>query len=108
MIRATSTGGGLAFGTLRAGTGILLDAASSWTSGNAILGSGLYVSNGLFDVLARSGNISLGTVSVARPVGISKLTTQAGSMRVSQITGLAPSQLAVEVAGGTKTLPAGY
>ncbi|MDB5752986.1 MAG: hypothetical protein JWP65_3407 [Ramlibacter sp.] len=108
MISAMSTAGGLAFGTLWAGTGIKLDAANSWTGGNAISGSGLYVSNGLLDVLARSGSISLGTLSVAGPVGISKLTTQAGSIRVSQVTGLAPSQLAVEVAGGTKTLPKGY
>ncbi|QHE87193.1 leukotoxin LktA family filamentous adhesin [Hydrogenophaga sp. BPS33] len=109
-ISATSTDGGLAFGTLRAGTGITLDAATSWSGGNAISGSGLYVGNGLVDVLARFGDINIGTLSVTRPVGISKLTTQAGSVRVSQITGLAPNQnqLLVEVAGGTKTVPKGY
>lgn len=107
-ISATSSGGGLAFGSIRAGAGITLDAATAWSGGNAISGSGLYVSNGLVDVLARTGNITIGTVSVVRPVGISKLTTQAGSIRVSQITGLAPNQMLIEVAGGTKVVPLGY
>ncbi len=109
-ISAIASGGGLVFGTLRAGTGITLHAATAWTGGNAISGSGLYVSSGLVDVLARSGNISIGALSVARPVGISRLTTHAGSIRLGQIVGLVPNQnqLVVEVAGGTRTLPAGY
>ena len=107
-INATSSGGGLSFATLRAGTGITLDAATSWSSGNAILGSGLYVANGSVDLLARFGNISIGSLSVAKPVGISKLTTQAGSIRVSQISGLTPEQLTAAATGGTTTLPRGY
>ncbi|MDB5930426.1 MAG: hypothetical protein JWR60_2133, partial [Polaromonas sp.] len=107
-ISATSTRGGLTFGTLRAGTGITLDANTSWSGGNAISGSALYVSSGLVDLLAEFGNISVGTLSVAKPVGISKLTTRAGSLKVSQISGLTPSQLQVGVAGGTRTLPKGF
>jgi hypothetical protein len=86
----------------------MLDAATSWSGGNAISGSALYVGNGSVDLLARFGNINLGILSVAKPVGISKLTTQAGAIRVSQVTGLVPNQLNVEVAGGIKTLPSGY
>jgi len=109
-ISATSQGGGLAFGTLRANTGITLDAATAWSGGNAISGSGLYVSSGLVDVMARFGNINIGTLSVASPLGISTLTTQAGSLRLGQIAGFASHQnkLVIEVAGGTRIVPAGY
>lgn len=109
-ISATSSGGGLAFGTLRAGKGITLDAATAWSGGNAITGSGLYVGSGQVDVIARFGNINIGTLSITIPLGISTLTTQAGSIRLGQIAGFVPgqNQLVIEVAGGTRTVPAGY
>jgi hypothetical protein len=109
-ISATSSEGGLAFGTLRAGKGITLDAATAWSGGNAITGSGLYVGSGQVDVIARFGNINIGTLSITIPLGISTLTTQAGSIRLGQIAGFVPSrnQLVVEVAGGTRIVPAGY
>mgnify|MGYP006186675633 CR=1 FL=1 len=42
-INASSTGGGLTFGTLKAATGITMDAARAWSLGNAISGTALKV-----------------------------------------------------------------
>jgi hypothetical protein len=101
-IIATSTGGGLSFSTLRAGNGITLDAATS------VSGRDLYVTKGMVDLLARFGDISFNTLSVATPVGISQLTAQAGSISVRRITGLAPEQLAAKAPNGSTNLPRGY
>ena len=101
-ISATSTGGGLSFATLRAGTGITLDAATF------VSGRDLYVTKGMVDLLARSGDINFSTLSVATPVGVSQLKTLAGSIGVRRITGLAPEQLTADASGGTTSLPRGY
>jgi hypothetical protein len=109
-ITATSTGGGLTFETLRAGAGLKLDAARVWSSGNAISGKALYAGSGSVDFLARSGSISIGLLSVMAPAaGTTRLLkTQAGSIKVSSYLGPVSGKVAVEVAGGTKTLPKGY
>lgn len=109
-ITATSSGGGLTFATLKAGSGIRMDAARAWSVGNALSGTALYVGQGSLDLFARSGNMTVGTLSVlTQPTGTtSKLKTGAGSIKVSTILGLKPGQLVAEVAGGTKTLPTGF
>ena len=109
-ISATSGSGGLTFGTLRAATGITLEAARAWSKGNAISGSGLTVTRGTVDLLARAGNLTVGTLSVGTLVSTpnSRLKTLAGSIRVGKVMGLKASHLNVQAAGGTKTLPKGY
>ena len=102
QLNANAARGGLTFGTLRAGTGISL------TADKAVSGSTLYVNRGRVDVRAKLGNINIGTLSVATPVGVSQLTTEAGAIRVSKISGLSPSQLNVSATGGSKSLPSGY
>ena len=109
-ITATSNGGGLTFGTLKAATGITMDAARAWSLGNAISGTALTVTRGTVDVLARTGNLTVGTLNVGTLASTpqSKLKTLAGSIKVGKVVGLKATQLDVQVAGGTKTLPKGY
>jgi hypothetical protein len=109
-ITATSTGGGLTFETLRAGAGLKLDASRVWSLGNAISGNALYAGSGSVDFLARSGGITIGAMSVAAPAAETTrlLKTQAGSIKVSSYLGPVSGKVAVEVAGGSKTLPKGY
>jgi hypothetical protein len=109
-IAATSTGGGLTFGTLKAATGITMDAARAWSLGNAISGTALTVTRGTVDVLARAGHLTVGTLNVGTLASTpqSKLKTLAGSVKVGKVVGLKATQLDVQVAGGTKTLPKGY
>lgn len=109
-ITASSTGGGLTFGTLKAATGITMDAARAWSSGNAISGKALTVTRGTVDVLARTGNLTVGTLNVGTLASTpqSKLKTLAGSLKLGKVVGLKATQLDVQVAGGTKTLPRGY
>ncbi|TXI74221.1 MAG: leukotoxin LktA family filamentous adhesin [Limnohabitans sp.] len=109
-IRAVSSGGGLTFGTLQASTGITLEAARAWSLGNAISGTALTVTRGTADVLARSGNMTVGTLSVGALATTpkSRLRTLAGSIKVGKVLGLKASQLEVQVSGGTKSMPQGY
>lgn len=109
-ITATSNGGGLTFGTLKAATGITMDAARAWSLGNAISGTALTVTRGTVDVLAPTGNLTVGTLNVGTLASTpqSKLKTLAGSIKVGKVVGLKAAQLDVQVAGGTKTLPKGY
>jgi hypothetical protein len=109
-ITATSKGGGMTFGTLKAATGITMDAARAWSSGNAISGTALTVTRGTVDVLARAGHLTVGTLNVGTLASTpqSKLKTLAGSVKVGKVVGLKATQLDVQVAGGTKTLPKGY
>jgi hypothetical protein len=87
-----------------------MDAAKAWSVGNAVSGSALTVTRGTVDVLARSGHVVLGTLSVGTVATTPNTTlkTLAGSIKLGKVLGLKAAQLDVQVAGGSKTLPKGY
>ncbi|WP_210546544.1 leukotoxin LktA family filamentous adhesin [Rhodoferax sp. PAMC 29310] len=104
-IEATSSGAGLTFAKLSAYNAIKLRAAQAWSSGNAISGTSLVVSNGAIDLLAYSGSMLISTLSATAN---STLETKAGAINVGRILRLTPAQLLVSVSGGSKTLPRYY
>jgi hypothetical protein len=106
QIDASALDGGMTFATLRAASKIKLDASKAWSSGQAISGTALYVSNGGLDLLATSGGISLSTLSGKTQ---SLVKTNAGSIKISSIQGFSPANLlTVTAVGGVKTVPVTY
>jgi hypothetical protein len=105
-IDATAKNGGITFATLRAASKSTLSASKAWSSGQAINGTAMYVSNGGVDLLASSGGITVGTLSGK---GQSVVRTGAGSVKITTITGFSPvSLLTITATGGTKTVPVAY
>jgi hypothetical protein len=104
-IDATSSGAGLTFAKLSAYSAIKLRAAQAWSTGNAISGTSLVVSNGAIDLLAYSGSMLISTLSATAN---STLETRAGTVKVGGVLRLTPAQLTVNVSGGSKTLPRYY
>ena len=105
-IEASNTKGGMTFATLRAVTQIKLDAAKAWSNGQAISGTALYVSNGDLDIYAKTGGISMTTLSGKTN---SKVKTDAGSIKISSIVGVSSkSLLSLTATGGTVSVPVTY
>jgi uncharacterized Zn ribbon protein len=105
-IEATASNGGITFATLRAASKSTLSASKAWSSGQAINGTAMYVSSGGVDLLASSGGITVGTLSGNAQ---SVVKTNAGSVKITTITGFSPvSMLTITATGGTKTVPVAY
>lgn len=97
----------MTFATLRAVTKIKLDAAKAWSNGQAISGTALYVSNGDLDIYARAGGISMTTFSGKTA---SKVKADAGSIKISSISGFSSKSLLTFTpgGGGTTSVPLAY
>jgi len=109
-LTATSTGGGLSFGALRASGTIGLSAKLAFTTGaNAgysLIGTSL--SANLVNATAAAGNVQVGTLSASDPNTRVEATT--GGLRINTISLLPRTSGAQLIAGltGSRFVPTGY
>lgn len=106
MIDGSALNGGLTFASLKAASKIQLDASKSWNNDLAISGTSMTVVSGGLDVLAKSGGISMSTVTGTAQ---SKVEAKSGSVKIGTISGFSSVPLlTITATGGTKTVPVAY
>jgi hypothetical protein len=87
-------------------TQIKLDAAKAWSNGQAISGTALYVSGGDLDIYAKTGGITMTTLS-GKNIS-SKVKTDNGSIKISSILGFSSKNLLTLTPGSGGTVSVTY
>ena len=104
-VLAKSTDANVTFSNLIAYGDVTIEGESASNEGPAIAGSTLMSQTGAVSLTASKGSTSLKSLVASDP---STFAMQAGSLRISRVSGLTRADMTISVQGGTLALPRGF